>query len=132
MTEATTGVDVLRRTVHARNRSPHALALIAREVEGVSTSMLEDFAAGKIDLGIAALQALTKELYPHAEFDVESGMLRSTNRSEPRSLGVRPEPFDPRTLPYYSPASPGAHLLPLRQEKPPAKKPRPGWLGGWL
>jgi hypothetical protein len=53
-----TGIDLLRATVRVRNRSPHALALIAREVEGVSAGMLEEFSAGRAELSVAALQAL--------------------------------------------------------------------------
>ena len=82
MSEPTvTGVDVLRRTIAARNKSPHALTAIAREIDGVAVAMLEAFGVGNADLGIENLQALTKVLYPHSELDPASGMLRPVNRT---------------------------------------------------
>jgi len=73
--------------VKARNRSPHALSLIAREID-VGASMLEDFAAGRGNLSVEVLKALTKVLYD-AEFDPESGMLRSANKAEPAMFALR-------------------------------------------
>jgi len=126
-----TGTDVLRWTVKARNKSPHALSLIVREIEGVGPGALEDFAVGKVDLGVEALQALTKILHPHAEFDVETGMLRSANKAPVISMPANYPPSigDPTLLPTYQPPRPysGFNLPPS-----PKPKKRPGWLGGWL
>jgi hypothetical protein len=132
MTEpAVTGTMVLRQTVRARNKSPHALSLIAREV-GISASMLEDFAAGKIDLNVDALKALTKELYGNAEFDSELDLLRSI--APPATpMGVTPTPYDIDKHSRYHPppigpwtraggiksVSPSLQARPLR---------RPGWV----
>jgi hypothetical protein len=60
----TTGTDILRRAVHARIRSPHALTMMAREIDGLATHALEDIAAGKADLKVETLKALTKLLFP--------------------------------------------------------------------
>ena len=128
------GRDVLRKTLHARNRSPHALALIASNVDGVGVSDLENVIAGKIELPVPALQQLAKELYPHSEYDPESGLMRSANRAEPTPLCTAyPEPFDPKSAPYYFPVTAGSHID--RAPQLPKSKPRPkrqGWLGGWV
>jgi hypothetical protein len=113
----------------------HALSPIAREVEGVSAGMLEDIAAGTADLNVATLQALARVLYPHAEFDPDSGMLRSVNRAEPMLLCTAPpDVIDPRASPYYFFAGPGAHLgpQPVVPPKPKAKTSRGGWCHAWL
>jgi hypothetical protein len=129
------GIDVLRATLRSRNRSPHALSMIAGDVPNVGTTMLESFAAGKADLSVEALQALAKSLYPHGEYDPETRMLRPANKEEPRPLcRTYPQPFDPKSSPYYTPIAPGVHLpgpQPVKKEKLQAKpKGRPGWLGG--
>ena len=56
-----TETDALRMTINARNKSPHALSLITREVS-IPAGRLEDFASGKIDLDVAELKALAKIL----------------------------------------------------------------------
>jgi hypothetical protein len=142
--EITTGVDVLRKTVHARNKSPHALRLIADEVPGVGAGTLEDFSRGKADLGIEALQALTKVLYPHAEYDVESGMLRSANKAEPQAMpdtATYPPPYSPKTpeqkvfwramREMEAIKQPCAAPQPMKPEPPQPKRGRPGWIGRW-
>ncbi len=133
MTEPTvTGIDVLRQTVKARNRSPHALSLIAREVDGVSASALEDFAAGKADLSVEILKALTKVLYPGAEFDPDHNLLQTPSLPA-RPMGIKPPPYDPAKHPSYHPPPAGPHtrgtsgitgLPPSPQAGPPT---RPGW-----
>jgi len=119
--------------VKARNRSPHALSLIAREID-VGASMLEDFAAGRGNLSVEVLKALTKVLYD-AEFDPESGMLRSANKAEPAMLCVaHPKQRHPKLSPGYRPMPPGPHLpgpQPVVPEKPQPKRGRPGWIGGF-
>jgi hypothetical protein len=51
MTEPTvTGTDVLRRGVHVRIRTQHALTLMAREIVGIGAHTLEAFAAGSTEL----------------------------------------------------------------------------------
>jgi hypothetical protein len=125
-----TGVDVLRQTVNARNKSPHALSLIAREVGSVSASTLEDFAAGKADLDVATLKALTPVLHPNAEYDAELNLLRSANKAEPIPLGITPPPYKPKPL-NFTPGLPPVGPRPVNPEKPKVKAGRPGWLGGW-
>ena len=56
-----TGTDVLRQTVKARNKSPHAISVIAREIDGIGAGTLEDFAAGNADLPVEALQAVGQQ-----------------------------------------------------------------------
>ena len=70
-------IDVVRTTVKARNKSPHAISLIAREIDGIGAGMLEAFAENKLDLGPDALKSLTKIVYQNAEFDPELNLLRS-------------------------------------------------------
>jgi len=129
MTEAVTGTDVLRATVKARSKSPHALALIAREIDGVGAGMLEDFAAGKVDLNIDALKALTKILYQNTEFDPDQNLLRSI--APPATLiGITPPPFDPaRGSPYHPPFNLRATSgIKSTSPTPPARPlKRPGW-----
>ncbi len=130
-----TGVDVLRATVKARNRSPHAMSLIAREIDGVSASTLEDFAAGKADLSVATLKALTKLFYPNAEYDEELNLLRSLAK-EAKPIGIKPPAYNPeRHSPHHPPAAPrtrGAATIASVKPAPPAKPTgRPGWAKGW-
>lgn len=134
MTEpAITGIDVLRKTLHARNRSPHALSLIASEIDGAGVATLEAFAAGKVDLSVEQLKALTRVLYPHSEYDEAANLLQSANK-QPATSFVTPERFDPKSSPYYFPHDPTRSHAP-RPVKPEPAKPkssRPGWAGGWL
>jgi len=135
--EPVTGVTVLRQTVANRNGRPHSLTAISREIDGVSTATLEAFGAGKADLSVDRLQALTKILYPHSEYDPESGMLRSSNREPSRPLYTADlgRPFDPKSSPTYTPVGPGPHLpgpQPVKPENVQKPKGRPGWLGGFL
>jgi hypothetical protein len=130
MTEPTvTGTDVLRRTVHARNKSPHAISLIAREVDGIGAGVLEDFAAGQADLGVEALKALTKVLYPNAEYDAEANLLRSANKQEAKGFSPPPK-FDPTSSPYYFPVPAGPRPGPQPVNPEPVRPKatsRPGW-----
>jgi hypothetical protein len=131
----TTGTDVLRQTVKARNRSPHALSLIASEIAGVGVSTLEDFAAGKIDLKVETLQALTRILYPHAEFDAERDLLCSANKQEAKPMCTAyPARFDPKSSPHYMPFNPDQPRTapqPVKAEPPKPKASRPGWASWW-
>ena len=134
MSEPTvTGTDVLRRTVHARNKSPHAICLIAREIDGVATHTLEDFAAGQADLGVEALKALTKVLYPNAEYDAGANLLRSANKQEATGF-ILPPRFDPKSSPYYFPVQAGPQIGPqpvIPVPAKPAATTRPGWASSW-
>jgi hypothetical protein len=132
-TEIKTGIDVLRRTLHARNRSPHALSLIAGEIPGAGVGTLEDFAAGKADLSVEALQALARILYD-AEYDPESGMLRSANKTPPQTMPntatylpkfAKSAPYHP---PSFDPNQPRAAPQPLKPEPLKPRTPRPGWI----
>jgi len=134
-----TGIDVLRKTVHARNRSPHALGLLAREIN-IGASVLEAFAKGEANLDVATLQALTKVLFhQHAEYDPESGLLHSSNkeprqpicgpgfpvRYDPEKAACYPPPFKRGAREGVQPARQGPQ--PLTAEPPPPPKTRPGW-----
>ena len=106
------------RRFHRPHRSLEYCTRIASEIDGVGTGMLEDFCAGKADLGVEALQAFTKVLYPHAEYDPEQDVLRSTNRQIVQAYAANyPPPMgDPKLLPSYSgprpPGQPGLTLPP--------------------
>jgi hypothetical protein len=133
ITPTITGTDVLRKCVKARNSKPRALKAIAREVEGLGTGTLEDFGNGKAELSVEKLQALTKVLFPHAEFDVATGLLTSSNKTPPRGY-IAPPRFDPKSSPYYfkhDPNAPARAPQPVVPEKQKVKTSRPGWLGGW-
>jgi hypothetical protein len=82
MTE-TTGTDVLRATVKARNKTPHALSLLADEIKGVGVGALEAFFVGKIDLSVEAKKQLAEVLYQNAEFNAEADRLQP---GPPRSV----------------------------------------------
>lgn len=85
MPDVVTGMDILRKTVAARSKTPHATTTIASEI-GVATGTLEPFGAGKVDFQFNVLQKLTKALYPQSELDLESGMLRSANQTPAKSF----------------------------------------------
>jgi hypothetical protein len=126
-----TGTDILRSTVKARNKRPAALINIAAEVPGVAPHTLEAFAVGKADLSTEALCALTKALYPHSEFDIESGMLRSANKEPARGF-IHP-PVYSAPADHYVPRFPAGPEPPITlPDKPQAKTKRAGWLGGFL
>lgn len=125
-----TGTDVLRQTVKARGKTPHALALITREIDGVGVGMLEDFASGKITLGADKLQALTKYFFHHhTEFDPELNLLRSIAPEPKLFAAFQPEPYDPSKPPRFQAQlpKPGA-MTGFRGLRPPVKPlQRPGW-----
>lgn len=133
---AVTGIDVLRQTVKARNRSPHALSLIAREVDGASASALEDFAAGKIDLGVEILKSLTKILYPNAEFDPAANLLRPLS-APTRPMGITPPPYDPAKHSPHHPPPVGPHtratsgIATVTPAAPTKRVGTPGWANRW-
>ena len=128
-----TGTDVLRRAVHARIRSPHALTMMARDVGDLAVHTLENFAAGKTDLKVEALKALTKQLFPHAEFDETCNLLRSANKREARAF-ILPPRFDRKSTPYYLPVQAGPQIGPqpvIPVPTRPAATSRPGWASSW-
>ena len=103
-----------------------------REIDGVGASTLEDFAAGKADLSVEALKALTKVLYPHSEFDVESGMLRSANKTAISKPANYPPPLgDPTLWPTYrGPRQPEEQPSNVLPPSPPPRKKRAGSTAG--
>jgi hypothetical protein len=66
-------------------------------IDGIGTTRLEAFMDGRAELSVAQLQQLTNALYPHSEYNPETGLLQSANKTPPRLLGVRSPPFDPTT-----------------------------------
>jgi hypothetical protein len=127
MTEPST--DVLRKAVHARIRTPHALTLLAREIEGIGTHTLENFAAGKVDLQVETMQALAKLIFPMAEFDAERNLLRPANKQEAKGY-VLPPRFDATTSLYYFPVTTEPQIGPQPVNPEPARPKattRPGW-----
>ena len=125
----TTGVDVLRQTVKARNKTPAALIRIAREIDGVDHTTLEAFSMGKTDLGAEALRSLAKVLYD-AEFDQDTGMLISSNKTPPIPMcSAFPPPPDPKTLPTFKAGPPPPQT---GYGAPPKPQKHAGWLGGFF
>jgi hypothetical protein len=123
-----TGIDILRKTVKARNKSPHSLTLLAREIEGVGAGQLEAFAEGKADLSVEALQKVAKLLYQSAEYDVASGMLISVKAPTRSLCAAYPPTYQPPPDAYDLVAVAKRPLLTLPPASPPKKLSRPGWL----
>lgn len=134
-----TGIDVLRAATKSRGHKGGALKILARELNdvGVSIGTLEDFGNAKADLSVAQLQALTKQLFPFAEYDPVSGMLCAANKAEPKPLcaaGYDATPLDPETVTYpprFNPKAPrpGPRLtVPVPQRS----TSRPGWAGSFF
>ena len=90
------GVAALRRRLLAWSAKPATLQAIARDTPGVSVGQLEEFANGRREFSGAILQAIVKVAYSgYATYDIESGMLKSTNTQPPIKGGAPPEPCVP-------------------------------------
>ena len=87
-----TGVDVLRATLKVRNRTPNAVNRLmdggstandahVGKVPGVNPATLSAFLAGADNLSVGQLKALTKVLFPHSEYNEETGLLQSIRPS---------------------------------------------------
>ena len=107
-----TGTLALRGMLRARNKSPHALALIAGEVGNglVGVGGLEDFINGR-DLAPAIKQELARVmLQGHLTYDAATDRLVSTNKSKPVPFATAIPPsvkvpwLDASKLPYPSAA----------------------------
>jgi len=57
---------------------------------------------------------LTKELYPHSEFDPELDVLRSANNTPPIPMGILPPPIDVSNCPKFT-----GGLAPMQTGFPP-------------
>jgi hypothetical protein len=126
-TEITTGTDLVREALRGRNRKLN-LAGLARSL-GLPADRLENFAEGKVTLPAETMQAIVKALWgEHTEFDAEADALRPSNRTPPTPLGVHPPKFESVPLNFQTGAPPPQSGYAPAQPK----KPRPGWLGGWL
>jgi hypothetical protein len=104
-------------------------ATMAREL-GLPSATLDGFIAGKNSLPPETLAAIVRDLFHGAAvFDPAIDRLRSSNTTEPVSLGVRPDPFNPRTSPYYfAGAARSRSPQPVKPSKQSPKAPRPGWV----
>ena len=133
-----TGEDAIRAALYARARKGH-LALIARDLNeqnlNVTVASLEAFLSGA-SLPVPALRQLAKDLFPGAEYDPESGLLRSANRAEPKPGPVAPPAWTPALAaaaypPAYDPKTARTHQGPLASPATPLpttpKPKRPGW-----
>ena len=123
----TTGTDVIREALRVRNRKSNLIA-IARDIQ-VSPHLLDSFIERKASLSPDILRKLTTELWGgQAEFDAELNLLRSANKTPPMSMGSRPPRCERKPVDH-----PGYTMgpQPVKPERPKAKTPRPGWLGGW-
>jgi hypothetical protein len=130
----TTGIDFLRAMVGARVKQC-AEVRIAAEIS-ISADHLRAFAEGSRALPVEKLRALAKQLTGgHAEYDSESGMMRSSNRTPARPLSTAyPGPYKP-PKDYVAPlsfANGGGRLRLAEPPKPQPKTSRPGWLGGFF
>jgi plasmid maintenance system antidote protein VapI len=121
-----TGVDVLREMCRIRVKKI-MYAGMARDI-GTDPESIVAFVEGRRMLSDDLLQKLTRYLLNgSSELDLDSKMLRSTNRAEPTAIGPGPPQCKRRTEPppRYTPlpAAPGAK---------PKPRTRPGWLGEWF
>ena len=131
-------MPITRAALYARAKKGH-LALVARDLNehnlNVTVASLEAFLSGA-GLPVPALRQLAKDLFPGAEYDPESGLLRSANRAEPKPGPIPPPAWTPALAaasaypPAFNPATSRAYPSPLRPVKPAPptiKMRRPGW-----
>jgi hypothetical protein len=120
-----TGIDVLREMCRIRIKKI-AYSGMARDI-GLDPESIVAFAEGRKILADEKLQALTKYLLNgSAEYDPETKMLRSANKTPPIPAGIPPAPW--KTPADYVVAK----YQPLPAEAKATSKPkRPGWLGNW-
>lgn len=80
------GTDELRRALRARDSKAGGLKAISRDIEGLGLEHLANFTAGRSDLTTAHKMALTMILFPGAEYDVETGLLKMIRKetTQPR------------------------------------------------
>ena len=91
MTETITGITILRAMALTRVKTMR-YGRVASEI-GMHPDVLRDFAEGRRELPVEKLQALALELTGgHTAYDVESGMLKSTHATAPRSYIVPDAP----------------------------------------
>jgi hypothetical protein len=95
----------------------------------LDAAMLKEFIDRRRTLPNATLQALTRELFPHAEFVPELDVLRPALQEPAKPLGVPPQLTIP--LPSYAPG-PGQGPRPVTDAAVAQPKKRAGWIGGWL
>jgi hypothetical protein len=124
-----TGTDLVREEMRGRNRKLN-LARTEKDL-GMIFERVEAFVAGRIALDAATIQALVKLIWHgHVAFDSELGLLRPSNGSLPRPLGISPPPFDASGQPKY--VAGGPPPLQTGYASPNPKQKRAGWLCGWL
>jgi hypothetical protein len=121
MTGINSGRDVLRAGLRSRKMG---LANIARELE-IPINALDSFVQGGT-LAADRLNSIAAFIFGGAAiYDEASDLLRSANKQEPISMGVRPPLISEMNLDR-------SHLLPRVPPKPTAKLPparphRAGW-----
>jgi hypothetical protein len=107
-----------------------SLGILARDT-GSSLHALEAFLYQRAKLGPEVMQALTRIVLPHAEYDPGRDLLRNRLSQPSVPLGNTPQPYAPRPDAYPPPPSfiPGAPALyPAPKAKPVPKVPKPGWV----
>jgi hypothetical protein len=126
--DVTTGTDLIRSALRIRNVKQN-LARVARDHE-VALILLDAFIAGRATLPVPILQSLTRELFPHAEFDPSTDRLRPALQEPPRLMGIPPTFTIP--LPKYQLGAVQCAHRPENEAAPAKPKKRAGWLGGWV
>lgn len=129
MTEAIkTGTDVLRAMALTRVKTMR-YGKVASEI-GIHPDTLRDFAEGRRELPTDKLQAMALEMTGgHTCLDLETGMLKSTHATAPRSYIV---PDAPTPVNYDAVGVATAPRLTLAAEQTKARPKRSGWLGGFF
>jgi len=120
------GTDALRAAVYVKSRRGH-LAHLARDLQ-IGINALEEFGHGRANLAAETKVAMGPLLYPGSEYDAARDMMRSANRTPPRSLGTAPPPYDPSQHPKFDTSIAIRGPVPIKTIKTsPQPVPRPGW-----
>jgi len=121
-----TAVDEIRRAVWVHRSG---LARMARET-GLAAEVLDAFARDRGNLPVAALHALTKEIWGGAvEYNPDLNKLQPSNRALPIKQGPGPAQFVPEPKPILKNAGgPRPHKSAPKDEPKPK---RSGWVSRW-
>ena len=123
-----TGTDAIREALRVRRKTN--LVALARD-HGLSAAARDAFIDGRRSLPAETLRAITKDLWPHLEFDAQADRLRPAVREPAKPQGVLPV-FSITPPVYRAGPAQQAGPQPVKERPRDAKpKTRPGWLGGW-
>jgi hypothetical protein len=125
----TSGSDILRQALRARNRSAGYIANLAQTL-GITAVALESFMTSSSKLADGVMTKLACEIFPHAEgYDPVADLL-VPKKNEAKPAGIAPEPYKPK----MTGAEFRASLYPPQRAAPAkgaattsGRLSRPGW-----